>query len=100
MHVMCFPKTVQTWVVLWRSLYEIWLTDDILIRDPYRGVPPAQLDEFRVAVQDLLEAGVIRESSSPYALLVVQVQKKDGRLWVCVDFHKLNTKTVRDAWAL
>ena len=73
MHVMCFPKTVQTWVVLWRSLYEIWLTDDILIRDPYRGVPPAQLDEFRVAVQDLLEAGVIRESSSPYALLVVQV---------------------------
>ena len=99
MHVMCFPKTVQTWVVLWRLLYEIWLTDDILIRDPQRGVPPAQLDEFRVAVQDLLEAGVIRESSSPYALLVVQVQK-DGRLWVCVDFHKLNTKTVRDAWAL
>ena len=55
---MCFPKTVQTWVVL-------RLTDDIPIQDPYRRVPPVQLDEFRVAVQDLLEAGVIRESNSP-----------------------------------
>ena len=41
---------------------EIRLADDIPVRDPYRRVPPAQLDEFRVAVQDILEAGVIRES--------------------------------------
>ena len=34
----------------------IRLTDDIPIRDPYWRVPPAQLDEFRVAVHDLLEA--------------------------------------------
>ena len=61
-------------------------------------MPPAQLDEFRVAVQDLLEAGAIRESSSPYALPVVLVWKKDGGLQVCVDFHKLNAKTVRDAY--
>ena len=44
---------------------EIQLTDDIPIRDPYRRVPRSQLDEFRVAVQDLLEAGVIRQSNSP-----------------------------------
>ncbi len=56
--------------------HEIRLTDDIMIRDPYRRVPPAQFDEFRVAVQDLLEAGVIRESKSPYASPVVLVQKK------------------------
>jgi len=41
---------------------KIRLADDIPVRDPYRRVPPAQLDEFRVAVQDILEAGVIRES--------------------------------------
>ena len=78
--------------------HEIQLTDDIPIRDPYRRAPPAQLDEFRVAVQDLLEAGAIRESNSPYALPVVLVWKKDGWLQVCVDFHKLNAKTVRDAY--
>ena len=41
---------------------EIRLADDIPVRDPYRRVLPAQLDEFRVAVQDLVEAGVIMES--------------------------------------
>ena len=30
---------------------EIQLTDDIPVRDPYRRLPPAQLDYFRVAVQ-------------------------------------------------
>ena len=30
---------------------EIWLADDIPVRDPYRRVSPAQLDDFRVAVQ-------------------------------------------------
>lgn len=53
------------------------------------------MDEFRVAVQDQLETGVIRESNSPYALPVVLVRMKDGRLWVCVDFRKLNAKLVR-----
>ena len=80
--------------------HEIGLTDDIPIRDPYRRVPPAQLDEYRVAVQDLLEAGVIRESNSPYASPVVLVRKKDGGLQVCVDFRKLNAKTVRDAYPI
>ena len=70
------------------------------MRDPYRTVPPAQLDEFRVAVQDLLEAGVTRVSNSPYALPVVLVRKKDGGLWVCVDFHRLNAKTVRDVYLI
>ena len=51
--------------------HEIWLTNDIPIRDPYRRVPPAQLKEFRVAVQDMLEAGVITESNSSYALPLV-----------------------------
>ena len=70
------------------------------MQDPYRTVPPAQLDEFRVAVQDLLEAGVTRVSNSPYALPVVLVRKKDGGLWVCVDFHRLNAKTVRDVYLI
>ena len=80
--------------------HEIRLTDDIPIKDPYRRVPAAQLDEFRVAVQDLLEAGVIRESKSPYASPVVLVRKKDGRLRVCVDFRKINAKTVKDAYPI
>ena len=53
-----------------------------------------------VAVQGLLEAGAIRASNSPYPLRVELVRKKDGRLWVCVDYHKLNAKTVKDAYPI
>ena len=61
---------------------------------------PAQLEEFRMAVQDLLDTAVIRESCSPYASPVVLVRKKDGSLRVCVDFRKLNAKTIKDAYPI
>ena len=51
--------------------HEIRLTDKIPVREPYRKVPQGQLEEFRTAVKDLLDAGVIRESKSPYASPVV-----------------------------
>lgn len=56
--------------------------------------------EFRMAVQDLLDTGVIRESCSPYASPVVLVRKKDSGLRVCVDFCRLNAKTIKDAYPI
>ena len=91
---MCFPKTVQTWAVLLRSLMRSgWeMTPWFKILTELRSMPLAQLDEFRVTVQDLLEAGVKRESNSPYALPVMLVQK-DGGLRASADFRKLNAKS-------
>ncbi|KAJ8012560.1 hypothetical protein DPEC_G00044120 [Dallia pectoralis] len=43
---------------------------------------------------------VIRESSSPYASLVVLVKKKDGSIRLCVDYRQLNGKTRKDAFPL
>ena len=40
-------------------------------RGPYRKVPQGQLEEFRAAIQDLLEAGMIREWKSPFTSPVV-----------------------------
>jgi len=48
----------------------------------------------------MLDSGVIRESHSPYSSPVVLVRKKDGSLRFCIDFRKLNSKTVKDAYAL
>lgn len=54
------------------------IINEIPVREPYRKVP--QLEQFRTAVKDLLDAGVIRESKSPYASPVVLVRKKTGEL--------------------
>ena len=48
----------------------------------------------------LVEAGIIRPSQSPYASQVVIVQKKSGEIHLCMDYRKLNSITVRDAFPL
>jgi hypothetical protein len=80
--------------------HEIRLTDETPFRQPHRRVPQGQLEEFRMAVQDLLQSGVIRESNSPFASPVVLVRKKDGGLRICVDFRTLNARTIRDSYPL
>lgn len=80
--------------------HEIHLKDEVPTRETYRRVPPGQLEEFRAALNDLLEAGVVSKSKSPYASPVVLVRKKDGSLRICVDYRKLNAKTIRDSYPL
>lgn len=80
--------------------HEINLTEDLPFKEACRRVPPGQLEEFRDAVFDLLDTGVITESKSPYASPVVLVKKKDRSLRVCVDFRKLNARTVKDSYPI
>lgn len=80
--------------------HEIKLTDDKPFKEPYRRIPPALFDEVREHVREMLEAGCIRESNSPFSSNVVLVRKKDGSLRFCIDFRKLNKRTVKDAYAL
>ncbi len=51
-------------------------------------------------MKEMLKAGAIRDSDSPYSSNVVLVRKKDGTLRFCVDFRKLNNRTVKDAYAI
>ena len=44
-------------------------------------------------MNDMLQAGAIRPSSSPWCNMVVLVPKKDGGLCFCIDFRKLNVRT-------
>lgn len=49
----------------------------------------------------MLDAGVIRESCSPWAAPIVLVQKKGSGAWrFCVDYRKLNHVTTKDAFPL
>ena len=46
----------------------------------------------------LLEAGAVTHSKSPYFSNIVLVRKKDGSLRFCIDFQKLNSRTINDAY--
>lgn len=80
--------------------HRIPTTDDVPVSQPFRRIPPTQYQEVKEHIQKLLEDDIIQESHSPYASPVVIVRKKDGSMRLCVDYRKLNVKTVRDAFPL
>ena len=51
-------------------------------------------------INDMQKQGVIEESSSSWCSPVVLKQKKDGTQRFCVDFRKLNDKTIKDSYPL
>ena len=80
--------------------HDIPLLDDVPVRQRYRRIPPSEYEAVKAHIHQLLEAQVIRESSSPYASPIVLVRKKDGSLRLCVDYRLLNSKTRKDAFPL
>ena len=65
----------------------IQLTDDTPIRcNPYPL--PYAMRELRNEVDTMLEMGVVRPSTLPYASPIVMVKKKDGSNRVCIDVEQ------------
>ena len=63
---------------------------------PTFRMSPAELKEVKLQIEDLLNKGWIRPSSSPFGAPILFVRKKDGTLRMCVDYRRLNAITVKD----
>ena len=62
--------------------------------------PPHMYDDVKAHLQEMLDIGAIRKSHSPWASVVVLVQKKGGSLRFCINLRKLSNLTVKDAYSL
>ena len=78
----------------------IELMDDEPFKERFQQIAPPLLEEVWENLQDMLDGRAIRPSKSPWCNAIVLVRKKDGTLWFCIDFRKLNSRTKKDLFPL
>ena len=61
---------------------------------------PAELKELKAQLEELLNKGFIRPSTSPWGAPVLFVKNKDGSLRLCIDYRQLNRATIRNQYSL
>ena len=61
---------------------------------------PIELQEFKVQLQELLDKGFIRPSTSPWGAPVLFAKKKDKTLQLCIDYRQLNMVTIKNRYPL
>ena len=78
----------------------IELLDTEPFKERFRRIAPPLVEEVREHIQEMLDRGAICPSQSPWCNAVVLVRKKDGGLWFCINFRRLNSQTKKDAYPL
>ena len=66
---------------------------------PHR-MAPVELQELRVQLQELLDKGFIRPSTSSWGAPVLFAKKKDKTLRLCIDYRQLNRVTIKNRYPL
>ncbi len=80
--------------------HRIRTVDERPVQLRMRRTPLGFEKEEEKHLKSMLEAGVIEESVSDWCAAPVLIRKKDGTVRYCLDYRKLNAKTVKDAFPL
>ncbi|KAK1406306.1 hypothetical protein QVD17_41599 [Tagetes erecta] len=70
-----------------------------IAKSPYR-LAPSEMQELSTQLQELVNKGFIRPSSSPWGAPVLFVKKKDGSFRMCIDYRELNKLTIKNRYPL
>ena len=66
---------------------------------PHR-MAPVELQELKVQLQELLDKGFIRPSTSSWGASVLFATKKDKTLRLCINYRQLNRVTIKNRYPL
>ncbi|XP_063784361.1 uncharacterized protein LOC134933234 [Pseudophryne corroboree] len=80
--------------------HHINLLDNTPFRERSRRLAPADFEDVREHLRNLLENNVIADSESPYASPIVVARKKSGEIRLCIDYRTLNSRTVPDQYTV
>ncbi|ETM47977.1 hypothetical protein L914_07435, partial [Phytophthora nicotianae] len=70
------------------------------IKQPPYQVSKTEGDVMESEIQEYLDLGPIRPSTSPWVSPVPMIRKPDGGIRFCIDYRKLNSVTVKDSYPM
>lgn len=85
------------------ATHKIEVENNPLFKERCRPVPHAWREFLDQELDKLLSFGAIVKADHgecPYASRCVNLQKKDNSCWLCVDYRRLNSITVKDSYLL
>nr|GEU80428.1 putative reverse transcriptase domain-containing protein [Tanacetum cinerariifolium] len=71
----------------------------LVARTPYRPAH-SEMQELSNQLQELIDRGFIRPSTSLWGAPVLFVKKKDGSFRMCIDYRELNKLTIKNRYPL
>lgn len=78
--------------------HHIRLSDPRPFKERSRRLSPADIEDVRKHLREMLQAGIIKKSRSPYASPIVIVRKKIESIRICIDYRLMNSHTVPDQY--
>ena len=67
---------------------------------PIYSLSASEQETLKEFIEENLNIGFIRPTSSPHGALVLFIKKKDGSLHLCINFHELNHISKKDHYLL
>jgi hypothetical protein len=80
--------------------YTIFTGDVAPTQEPPCWFPWNKREVAEEELQRMVDMDVIEPSDSPWAAPVCLVAKKDGSIWLCIDYRRLNAVTHKDSFPL
>ena len=84
------------------AVHHLNINPDVkLVKQHQRRFHPEIMEAIESEVKKLIDSGFVREEQHPdWVANIIPVRKKNGKIWICMNYRDLNTTCPKDEFPL